>query len=67
MGESSIVFLLCAEPAASRSIESGMRRQVQDFRELATLSAAAAREIFTHKVSQAPDPDKGKHPDRPQR
>jgi hypothetical protein len=44
-----------------------MRRQVQDFRELATLSAAAAREIFTHKVSQAPDPDKGKHPDRPQR
>jgi len=41
-----------------------MRHQVQDFRESVT---AAAREILPHKVSQAPDPDKGKHPGRLQR
>jgi len=45
-----------------------MRHQVQDFRELAPVSAAGGvREILPHKVSQAPDPDKGKHPGRLQR
>jgi hypothetical protein len=45
-----------------------MRHQVQDFRELASESTAgAAREILPHKVSQAPDQDKGKHPGRLQR